>query len=145
MEKLPRLARLFLEKRIYRVLLMGVISVMVQSILFATLGLWFAVVRPSTAALISTEIGLLVNFYLNNRFSFGDRSHAPLLTLLFRFHVTVTGSFFCQWLLVFTTEHLTTNPYALLAAYITGVLIGFILNYTGYRLWVWRHHEPPQL
>ncbi len=140
MERLLHYTRLFWQKRIYKVALMGLAAVVLQSIVFATLGFWLAVVRPSTAVLIGTEAGLLFNFYLNNRFSFNDRLHTPLPVRLLRFHITVAGSFFCQWLSVFATEQVTPNAYALSAAYGAGVIIGFFLNYTGYRLWVWRRH-----
>jgi putative flippase GtrA len=120
---------------------MGIAAVIVQSIVFAIVGLWLKIVSPSTTVLIGTEMGLLVNFYLNNRFSFTDSPHAPLSRRLLRFHTTVLGSFFCQWTSVFLAEKVTTNTYALLAAYATGALIGFWINYTGYRLWVWKRHD----
>lgn len=141
MEQLFRCANSLWQKRIFRVAVMGVAAVAVQSTVFVVLWLWLAIVRPSTAVLIGTEMGLLVNFYLNNRFSFYDRIHAPLLKRLLRYHTTVLGSFFCQWFLVFAVEHATKNIYALLAAYATGAILGFGINYTFYRLWVWRHHE----
>jgi len=141
METLRRGVRALWQKRIFRVALMGVAAVIVQSIVFAIVGLWLALVRPSTAVLIGTEVGLLVNFYLNNRFSFNDRGHAPLLKRLARFHITVLGSFFFQWFFVFVAEKMTASTYILLAAYVAGALVGFVINYTGYRLWVWKHHE----
>lgn len=141
MEQLRRVAHVLWQKRIYRVALMGIAGVIVQSIVFAIIGLWLAIVRPSIAVLIGTEVGLLTNFYLNNRFSFTLSSPAPLLLRVARYHTTVLGSFFCQWFFVFLAEMVTTNIYALLAAYAAGALLGFGINYTGYRLWVWRHHE----
>lgn len=141
MELIRHIARALWQKRVYRAALMGVAGVMVQSVMFAILGLWLAIVRPSTAVLISTEIGLITNFYLNNRFSFTGDSHTSLSQRLVRYHTTVLGSFFCQWFFVFMTERITTNAYALSAAYAAGVLVGFAISYTGYRLWVWKHHE----
>lgn len=129
------------QKRVFRVAFMGVIAVAIQSTLFVILGLWLTLVRPSTAVLISTEVALLINFYLNNRFSFNGSPYAPLPLRLVRYHTTVVGSFFCQWLFVFVAEQMTTNMYVLLAAYAAGALLGFGINYTGYRLWVWRHHD----
>ena len=143
MKKLLAWVRALWQKRIYRVLLMGVAGALFQTIVFTILVVWLAVLRPSIAVLISTETGVLFNFYLNNRFSFNDRTHARLALRLLRFHTTVTGSFFCQWLFVFLTERVTSNAYALLVAYGAGILIGFISNYTGYRLWVWKHHKEP--
>ncbi|MFA6519702.1 MAG: GtrA family protein [Candidatus Paceibacterota bacterium] len=120
---------------------MGAVGAAAQSIVFVIVGLWLAFVRPSTAVLISTEIGLITNFYLNNRFSFTGNPHSSLPLRFVRYHITVLGSFFCQWLFVFVVEQMTTNIYALLAAYAAGVLVGFAISYTGYRLWVWKNHE----
>ena len=141
MHQLLRIAHALWQRRVYRAALMGVVGLVTQSIIFAILGLWLAIVRPSTAVLICTEIGLITNFYLNDRFSFTGNPHTPLSRRLMRYHTTVLGSFFCQWFFVFITEQITTNMYALSAAYAAGVLIGFAISYTGYRLWVWEHHE----
>lgn len=145
MERLTNLFYTFWRVRLLRVAFFGGIGVVVQTIIFETLGIWLGLLRPSLATLLGAEFGIITNFFLNNRFSFNDRAHAPLPRKLLRFHAVVSGSLFIQWLCVFTAESLTANIWVIHGAYAGGILLGFISNYTGYRLWVWKHHgEPPQ-
>jgi len=129
--------------RIMRVAFFGGFGVVVQTIVFEIVGIWLGLLRPSLATLLGAEFGIITNFFLNNRFSFNDRTHAPLPRRLLRFHAVVSGSLFIQWLCVFTAESLTSNIWVIHGAYAGGILLGFISNYTGYRLWVWKHHEEP--
>jgi len=129
--------------RVIRVAFFGGFGVVVQTIVFEIVGIWLGLLRPSLATLLGAEFGIITNFFLNNRFSFNDRAHAPLPMRLLRFHAVVSGSLFIQWLCVFTAESFTTNFFVIHGAYATGILLGFISNYTGYRLWVWKHHEEP--
>ena len=144
MEYLTRLFLLLWRSRPLRVAMMGAVGVVVQTIGFETLGIWLHLVRPSTAVLIGAEMGVVTSFFLNNHYSFSDRPHGSLLSRLLRFHLVVSGSLFIQWVSVYTTELWTSSWLILHAAYVTGILLGFISNYTGYRLWVWRHHDEPQ-
>lgn len=141
MEKLLTLAHSIMRSRLFRVAFIGGIGVCVQTVVFETLGIWLGILRPSLATLLGAELGVITNFILNNRFSFNDRFHAPLMTRLLRFHLVVSGSLFIQWLCLFATESFTSHPWILNGAYVAGILIGFISNYTGYRLWVWKHHD----
>jgi putative flippase GtrA len=134
--------RLLLRVRFLRVMAIGAIGLSVQTVIFEILGIWLELLRPSLATLIGAEFGVVTNFFLNNRFSFNDRVHAPLYMRLLRFHLVVSGSLAIQWLCVFTAESFTSNVWIIHAAYATGILLGFVSNYTGYRLWVWRHHMP---
>ena len=128
------------SSRLVRVALFGGMGVVAQTLVFELLGVWLGLLRPSLATLAGAEVGILLNFFLNNRFSFNDRSHAPFAARLVRFHLVVSGSLFIQWLFVFLAEP-TENFFIIHAAYVAGILLGFISNYTGYRLWVWKHHE----
>lgn len=140
----------FLEKspwwqsHFLRVATIGAAGLLVQTAIFETLGFWLEIVRPSTAVAIGAEFGILTNFFLNNRFAFNDRICSPFFIRLLRFHLVVSGSLIIQWAFVFASENLTANVLMLHGAYISGVLIGFISNYTGYRLWVWQHYKSPQ-
>ena len=126
--------------RLFRVAFFGGVGVIVQTLVFETVGIWLGLMRPSLATLLGAELGIITNFSLNNRFSFNDRVHAPLPARLLRFHTVVSGSLFIQWLFVFTAESLDANIWMLHGAYAAGILTGFISNYTGYKLWVWKHH-----
>lgn len=124
-----------------RVAVISVAGILVQTAIFEVLGIWLKLVQPSTAVLVGAEIGILTNFFLNNRFAFSDRIQNSLLVRLLRYHLVVSGSLIIQYVFVFIAEHLTTNLFIIHGAYFIGVLIGFLFNYTGYRLWVWEHHE----
>lgn len=129
--------------RLMRVAFFGGVGVIVQTVIFEILGIWLGLLRPSLATLLGAEFGIITNFSLNNRFSFNDRVHASLSARLLRFHTVVSGSLFIQWLCVFTAESLTASTWVIHGAYAGGILLGFISNYTGYRLWVWKHHGEP--
>jgi putative flippase GtrA len=141
MDTLGQLYKRLRNSRLFRVAVFGGTGVVVQTILFEVVGIWLGLLRPSLATLLGGECGVLTSFLLNNRFSFNDRVHAPLLYRLARYHVVVSGSLFIQWLSVFGAEMATDNIWVLRGAYIFGIGVGFILNYTGYRLWVWKHHN----
>lgn len=133
-----------LYSRLFRVLVVGGIGFIFQTAIFEYLGVYLKIVAPSTAVILGAEVGVLMNFFLNNRFSFGDVSHTiPLWMRLARFHIVVSGSLCIQWLIIFITQHVTAELFILHVAYVTGVAIGFISNYIGYRHWVWKHHELP--
>lgn len=126
------------RSRLLRVAVIGGMGVVAQTFAFELLVLG-AGLRPSWSVVLAGEVGLLTNFLLNNRYSFGDRIHAPLLIRLLRFHTVVAGSIVVQWLCVYTAESLQAGWVMLHVAYVAGILLGFAFNYTGYLLWVWRH------
>ena len=130
----------WLSSRALRVLVMGAAGLGVQTVIFEIIGIHYHFFLPSTAAIIAGEIGLLSNFFLNNRFSFKDRQHAtiPFWSRLLRFHLVVSVSLFLQWLFLFETQQVTSSLLLLHAAYIAGVVVGFISNYAGYYFWVWK-------
>ena len=123
-----------------RVGAVGLVGLIVQTSIFEIVGIQLDLLRPSTAALIGGEIAVLLGFMLNNHFNFPDRV-TPLYLRLIRFHTVVAGSLFIQWLLVRIAEmYFPDAPLMLRAAYFTGILLGFLSNYIGYTLWVWRRH-----
>jgi putative flippase GtrA len=130
--------------RVARSMAVGGVAFITQTIIFELLGVLLQVVSLSTAVVIGAEVGILTNFYLNNRFSFSDRHQAsPLLSRLIRFHAVVSGSVLLQWLFVHAAESRTTDYLVIHAAYFTAVSLGFIWNYTFYLLFVWK--EPSTL
>ncbi|MDO8518318.1 MAG: GtrA family protein [bacterium] len=131
-----------LSSRLVRTIMVGAVAVVVQTIMFETLGVYLKLFALSTSAVIGAEVAILTNFYLNNRFSFHDRQHnISLFWRLLRFHLVVSGSVFLQWLFVFTAEHATQNLLFIHGAYAAGIIIGFFWNYTWYKLFVWRQHD----
>lgn len=136
-------AETLLHSRFVRIVIIGGIGFVVQTIVFETLAIYFGLISPSTATLLGGECGLLTNFALNERFSFRDRltSAGNLAPRLLRFHLVVSGSLFIQWGVLFVTEHATANIFYIHIAYISGLLLGFISNYIGYHLFVWTRAE----
>lgn len=124
-------------------MVVGGIGVVVQTGIFEILGIWLELVRPSTAGIIGAEAGVLTSFILNNRFSFGSHRHTSIGARLARYHVVVSGSLLIQWTCLFIVEQGSYGWLAIHAAYVAGILLGFIFNYTGYRLWVWRSLPKP--
>ncbi len=147
MQRLEPLLRVFFRSRIFRVGIIGLIGLTIQTSVFEILGIILKVVSPSTAVLIGAEVSILCIFFLNSRFSFNDRKESGgFLTKLAKFHVVIAGSVFLQWLLTFAAENLTDNVMIIRLAYLSGVALGFVTNYLGYLFFVWRHPKasPPQ-
>ena len=125
--------------RVTRVVMVGAVGFVIQSLIFEILGIRLSLVAASTATLIGGECALLSNFFLNDRVSFHDKGRGiSRLARLARFHLVSSGSLATQWILVFVVEHMTQNLLALRGAYLIGVGLGFVLNYTGYYLFVWQ-------
>lgn len=127
------------EVRLARALTVGVIAVSVQTVVFEVIGVILELTSVSTATVIGAEFGILTNFYLNNRFSFGDRVTGRLIARITKFHMVVSGSVFIQWFSLFVAERMTTNLLLLHAVYATSIVVGFVWNYTWYKVWVWKH------
>jgi len=140
--------RTFVRSRLFRVGVIGIIGLIIQTTIFEVLGIYLGIVSASTAAIIGGEVAILTNFTLNHRFSFGDRRTGNLLARLLRFHTVVAGSLLLQWLFIFTTEQFTNDVVFIHLAYFAGVGLGFLTNYAGYHFFVWKKHnpaEPPKL
>lgn len=127
-------------KRLSKVLMAGVIGLFAQTLVFEVSFQILHLMSASNAVVLGAEAGILTNFYVNNRYSFADRrTKDSVFSRLIRFHVVVSGSVLIQWSLVYVTEHLTNNVYLLHGAFLTGVVVGFLWNYTFYKLLVWRN------
>lgn len=126
--------------RMGRVLIVGGIGAIWQTIIFNVLGVWAAIVSPSTATLMGAEVAIISNFTLNNRYNFTGDEHkrSPLIQRLAKFHLVSSGSLLTQWVCMRIAESFSRDALFLNAAFIIGVGIGFIVNYTGYYFFVWR-------
>lgn len=126
--------------RMTRVLMVGGIGAIWQTIIFNVLGVWAAIVSPSTATLMGAEVAIISNFTLNSRFNFTGDEHrkSPLLHRLLKFHLVSSGSLLTQWICMRIAEGMSRDALFLNAAFIIGVGIGFIVNYSGYYWFVWR-------
>ncbi len=140
MQNVTALVRAFLSSRLFRVGVIGILGLTIQTAVFELLGIYLKVVVPSTAVLIGGEASILSIFFLNQRFSFRDRSASgTTLSRLIKFHLVVAGSLAFQWVFIFATEHLSSSNLLIHVAYIAGIGLGFITNYIGYHVFVWKH------
>lgn len=141
-----RLGKVLYTTRIVRVACVGGIGFVVQTSIFETLGFYFKILLPSTAILLGAELAVLTTFFLNEKISFNDRPAAKSLWhRLTKFHLVVIGSITLQWACVFGAERATENFFVIHAAYFTGILLGFVWNYIGFHLFVWKHHTLHEL
>lgn len=126
--------------RMLRVLAVGGIGAIWQTIIFNVLGVWAAMVSPSSATLMGAEVAILSNFTLNNRYNFvGDEyKRSSLIQRFAKFHLVSSGSLLTQWVCMRIAENFSRDALFLNTAFIIGVGIGFIVNYTGYYFIVWR-------
>lgn len=131
-------------RHILRVGLVGASGFVIQTSIFETIGIQLEILKPSTAALIGGEIAILSNFILNNRFNFTNKTENSIWTRLAKFHAVVSFSLIIQWTCVRIAESSTDNDMHLRLAYAAGVLIGFVVNYLGYTLFVWRTPKDTQ-
>jgi len=128
--------------RMGRVLAVGGVGFVIQTTTFELFGIWFGIVAPSTATLIGAEFAIISNFFLNQHFSFHDAAvSSSFYRRIIKFHLISSGSLATQWLFVFTAEHLTQNLFVLHGSYLSGVGLGFFLNYLGYYFFVWRRDK----
>lgn len=128
------------EWRLVRVVGIGAMGFVIQTVLFELLGMYLNVISPSTAVILGGEMAVLSNFFLNGKFSFRDRAGGTNFWIrLLRFHVVSAGSILIQWLLVRGAELAASNsPSVIWLAYIVGIVLGLLSNYAGYYFWVWR-------
>ena len=145
MQSYKELVRDILRLRVVRALFSGAVGVVVQTIVFELISIWLGLVRPSVGVVIGGELGLLTNFFINNHVTFFDVSHAPLWRRLVRFHIVVCSAFVIQWLFVFLAEESGRGVLVIHLAYAASLVVSFVSNYTWYRVWVWRHHQEPEL
>lgn len=124
--------------QIVRVACVGLVGFSIQALSFEFLGIQWGIMRPSTAALIGGEIGIIVNFFLNNRFNFTPHTEDRLAKRLFRFHAVVLGSLLIQYACVRFAETTSDDLILLRVAYVIGIALGFVSNYIGYSLFVWK-------
>src|SRR3989344_6507186 len=105
MDKLRDLVR---RSRVFPILGAGGVGFLFQLGLFELLAVYLQVLSPSIATAIGAEVGIIINFFINDRVSFGDREHKlPLAPRFLRHQGVVLGAVFLQWLFVFTAERLT--------------------------------------
>lgn len=126
-------------KHLFQVGAVGLIGFVLQTLIFEILGIQLELMRPGDAVLLGGEIAILSNFFLNERFNFKERIEGSFIKRITTFHLVVFVSVAIQWVLVTSAEQFDPeNTLLIRAAYLCGIGLGFITNYLGYSLVVWK-------
>lgn len=122
-----------------RVAMVGGIGFVLQTIIFELLGIQFHILEPNQAVLLGGEVAILSNFFLNEKFNFKERIRGSFLRRITVFHLVVFVSIFIQWVLVTLAQtYARDNDMLIRSAYLCGIALGFLTNYLGYSVVVWK-------
>jgi len=136
------------RNRLFRIAAIGACGFIIQATFFEIFGIQFRTFRPSTAALIGAELGIITTFLLNNRFSFHDRRipfSSKFIVKFFHFNLAVAISLGIQWATVRFGEWIVPESAMILRLFnVAGVLFGFIFNYYSYTKVVWPKEVSPE-
>ena len=125
--------------RLLRVVLIGGIGLLIQTVFFEIVGVWLKLLQPSTAVLVGAEFAILSNFFLNQKFAFADSNSTSNKWKLLKFHLVSLTSVLFQWFFVFTAEQVFPHSALFIQLfYLIGVVAGLFSNYIGYYFWVWQ-------
>jgi dolichol-phosphate mannosyltransferase len=130
------------NKNFFKFLVVGSIGFAVDSILANVLRISF--LSSSTASLSSGFIAMVTTYLLNNYWSFSDRKQiTDTAKRLANFAVYVVFSYipiiFRSWLISWTVSTFGDNFLIFNIAFVLGVIIGLIWNFTVYSKLIWRH------
>lgn len=125
-----------------RFLVVGTLGFIIQTVIFtyAWKSLGFP---PNFATVIGAEFAIISNFILNNFWTFSERrlesSAKILITKFLSFNFLSFGSPIIQWLTItaVTTLFSDTDFYTWIA-YVVGIFLGLIWNYTMYSKVIWK-------
>jgi len=124
----------------FKFLAVGVCGLFADSSLFNILRLTFLTSASASAA--SGFVAMLVTYTLNNFWSFGDRKKATVADNVKSFAVFAAFSYvpilFRSWLVKFATAQIADTVLVANAAFLVGVLIGLVWNFTVYSKFIWR-------
>ena len=128
--------------RILRFLVVGTTGFLIQTAIFTFLWKSFGY-DPALSTVIGAEFAIISNFILNNFWTFSDRKLKKSLPILIpkflSFNVLSFGSPIIQWLTVrAATNYIGDQDLVTWAAYISGILIGLVWNYTVYNKIIWK-------
>ena len=133
-------ARALFGNRIVRMASIGAIGFLIQSTIFEIVGIQLDLFSPPGAALLGAEIAIVVNFFLNNRFTFANEKipfSRAMVPKFLKFNAAVALSLAIQWVMVSIGERVG-GDWALRLFNVLGVLVGFIVNYISYTTFIWK-------
>jgi len=142
-EYLKHLGYLYIYKykRFIKFCIVGAWGTSVNMGLYALL-MYKADLHYLIAAVIGTEIAVITQFILNDRWTFKDRRNLGGSTLVRaqKYFLTCAGGIvICFIVLSLLVEILEVNK---LVSYFIGILAGFLWNFAGSTLWAWRVKKP---
>lgn len=130
-------------KRICSAGLVGSFAFIIQFILFNLLR---TIIHPLIANLIAIECAIITNFFFNNHVTFKQKisdklTSQSLLGKFFKFNMLTAGGAAIQILVLYLgIKIMGRGFYIENMSVILGVALGFVVNYLGYRLVIWRIH-----
>lgn len=121
-----------------KVALVGACGVAAQAIALVAL-VEYAGLYPVFGNILAAEVGVVVNFIINNAWTFKEERSRPLPTRFALFHVSILGSIAIQTVVMWVgVEFFGRSLYLLYAA--MGIGLGLISNYLLYTRLVWKKH-----
>ncbi len=136
-------------RRFLTVGVVGAIGAVTQAVLLVIL-VELLNLHPVVGNTISAELVILLNFTLNNCWTFKSHTGKSLWVRLATFNIVVLGSITVQALCIWVGTHFF-NPELYLLYMIIGIGLGWVLNYYLYTRLVWfreretSHRVPPAL
>ncbi|MFA6982100.1 MAG: glycosyltransferase family 2 protein [Patescibacteria group bacterium] len=132
------------NKNFFKFLVVGSIGFAVDSILANILRL--GPLTSTLASLVSGFIAMVTTYLLNNFWSFSDRKQVSgTAKRLVGFAVYVVSSYlpiiFRSWLISWTVRTFEDNFIIFNVAFVVGVIIGLIWNFTVYSRLIWRNKK----
>lgn len=125
-----------------RFLVVGTLGFVIQTVIYTYF--WKSVdMNPANATVIGAEFAIISNFILNNFWTFSDRklklSPGVLVPKFVTFNLLSFGSPIIQWITIRTiTSLINTSDPVTWFAYILGIGLGLIWNYTMYSKVIWK-------
>ncbi len=126
-----------------RFLVVGTFGFVIQTIIYYFF--WKAIgLDPALATIVGAEFAIISNFIFNNFWTFSDRkiTSTPLVLLskFVSFNLLSFGSPLIQGATVkLANTFISTSDSVTWVAYITGIFLGLIWNYTMYSKIIWKH------
>lgn len=126
--------------RIFKFGAVGVVSILVQTVLFNVLIL-ISSIHPASATIIADQVAIISSFYLNNKFTFKDRKHINIGQIgkaFLKFYLIVMTTTIVQAFVVYLGVHLFgRNVLVSNLFFIVGLGITFPINYVLQKHNVW--------
>ncbi len=121
-----------------RFMIVGASGTLVNLGILTLLHYAFGVMHEISSA-VGIEASVLSNFLLNDIWTFREERKGSWLNRLLKFHASTAAGIAVQWLTSVGVYHLII-PNSIIAQ-IIGIILGFIVNYTLSKRYVWEIHK----